>query len=380
MSDWKSAALRRWHGLVVLALAALLTACSGAPKRPDPAPLPPNPKLLGMRQAWSSDIGEARFPLLVQPVGQSLALASSDGQVTQLDVRTGETLWRFQVGTPLSAGVGSDGRVAAVVTKDNELVAMEAGRELWRQRLPAASYTPPLVAGARVFVLGADRSVSAFDGQSGRRLWSQTRSGEALVLRQPGVLMAVGDTLVVGLSGRLVGMHPLNGAVRWEVPVATPRGINDVERLVDLVAGVSRQGNSVCVRAFQAAVACVDAGRGVLQWAKPAEGGVGLQGGDSLIFGVEADGSLLAWQRADGERAWNVDQLRYRALTAPAVMGPAVVIGDGEGNLHFYAQRDGALQSRLETDGSAIVATPVVVGNTLVVVTQNGRVLGLRPE
>lgn len=361
-------------------LAVLLTACSSTPKRPDPAPLPPNPKLLGMRQAWSAEIGEVKFPLLVQAVGQSLALASSDGQVTQLDVRTGETLWRFNVGTPLSAGVGSDGRVLAVVTKENELVALQEGRELWRQRLSAASYTPPLVAGARVFVLGADRSVSAFDGQSGRRLWNQTRSGEALVLRQSGVLMAVGDTLVVGLSGRLVGMHPLNGGVRWEVPVATPRGINDVERLVDLVAGVSRQGTSVCVRAFQAAVACVDAGRGMLQWSKPAEGGVGLHGDGGLVFGVESDGSLRAWKRADGERAWNIEQLRYRTLTAPAVMGPVVMVGDGDGNLHLFAQQDGVLQSRLETDGSAIAATPVVLGNTLVVVTQNGRVLGLRPE
>jgi outer membrane protein assembly factor BamB len=61
------------------------------------------------------------------------------------------------------------------------------------------------VAGNRVFVLAADRSVSAFDGQSGRRLWSQQRPGEPLVLRQSGVLLAVGDTLVAGQGGRLVG-------------------------------------------------------------------------------------------------------------------------------------------------------------------------------
>lgn len=364
----------------MLVLATLLAACSSASKRPDPAPLAPNPNLLSLRQAWSTEIGEVKFPLVVQPAGQLLVLAASDGQVTQLDARTGEMLWRFSVGTPLSAGVGHDGRVVAVVTKENELVALQEGRELWRQRLPAASYTPPLVAGARVFVLGADRSVSAFDGQSGRRLWSQTRSGEALVLRQPGILMAVGDTLVVGLSGRLVGMQPLNGGVRWEVPVATPRGINDVERLVDLVAGVSRQGQLVCVRAFQAAVACVDAGRGTLVWSKPAEGGLGLQGDEGLIFGVEADGTLLAWQRSDGERAWSVTQLRWQTLTAPAVMGPTVLVGDGQGRLHFFARQDGALQHRLETDGSAIAATPVLLGNTLVVVNQNGRVFGLRPE
>ena len=66
---------------------------------------------------------------------------------------------------------------------------------------------------------------------------------EGLELRR-GALLAVGDTLVAGLSGRLVGLNPANGSVRWEAPVATSRGTNEVERLVDVVAGASRSGLS----------------------------------------------------------------------------------------------------------------------------------------
>jgi outer membrane assembly lipoprotein YfgL len=358
----------------------LLLACSSTSGRPDPAPLPPDPKLLGLRQAWSVEIGKVAFPLVVQAVGNMVGVASAAGQVSLLDARTGETLWQVAVGTSLNAGVGHDGRVAAVVTTENELVVLQEGRELWRQRLGAPSYTAPLVAGGRVFVLGADRSVSAYDGQSGRRLWNQTRSGEALVLRQPGVLTAVGDTLVAGLSGRLVGLNPLNGSSRWEVPITTPRGTNDVERLVDLVAGVARQGSVLCTRAFQAALGCVDAARGALLWSKPAAGASGLSGDATLVYGVEFDGTLVAWRRSDGERAWSMNQLRYRRLTSPLLMGPVLVVGDDEGRLHFLARQDGALQTRIETDGSPIGATPVMAGSTLVVVTRDGRVLGLRPE
>ncbi len=375
------AALRRaWRGAGALALIALLLACSSTSGRPDPAPLPPDPKLLGLRQAWNVEIGKVAFPLVVQAVGNSVGVASSAGQVSLLDTRTGETLWQVAVGTSLNAGVGHDGRVAAVVTTENELVALQEGRELWRQRLGASSYTAPLVAGGRVFVLGADRSVAAYDGQSGRRLWNQTRSGEALVLRQPGVLMAVGDTLVAGLTGRLVGLNPLNGSSRWEVPITTPRGTNDVERLVDLVAGVARQDSVLCTRAFQAALGCVDAARGALLWSKPAAGASGLSGDATLVFGVEFDGTVVAWRRSDGERAWSTNQLRYRKLTSPLLLGPVLVVGDDEGRLHFLARQDGALQTRIETDGSPIVATPVMAGSTLVVVTRDGRVLGLRPE
>ena len=75
---------------------------------------------------------------------------------------------------------------------------------------------------------------------------------------------------MVGISGRLVGLNPLTGSLRWEVPIATARGTNDVERLVDLVGRVSRDGDVVCARAFQASVGCVNAARGNLLWTKPA--------------------------------------------------------------------------------------------------------------
>jgi len=376
----RTASARRWCASAGLVLLALLAGCSSGVRRPEPAPLAPSPNLIGVRQAWTASLGEVTFPLVVQAVGSTVALADDEGMVSLLDARTGEVLWRSAAGAALTAGVGHDGRTAAVMTVNNELVALEDGRELWRQRLPAPAYTPPLVAGARVFVLGADRTVSAFDGRSGRRLWSQPRTGEALVLRQPGILMAVGDTLVVGLAGRLVGLNPLNGTARWELAIASPRGTNDVERLVDLVQGVSRQGSVVCARAFQAAIGCVDAARGVLLWNRPAAGSSGLQGDAAQVLGVEFDGALVAWRRSDGEPAWRMEQLRYRKLTAPLVLGPSVVLGDDGGRLHFLSAVDGALQTRIETDGSPIAATPVLAGNTLLVVTRRGGVYGLRPE
>lgn len=366
--------------LAAALLAALLAACSSGPKRPEPAPLQPDPKRLSVRQVWTAELGKVDFPLVVQTAGATVGLASGAGEVSLFDARTGEMLWRAAAGAPLNAGVGHDGRSAAVVTTENELVVLQAGKELWRQRLAAPSYTAPLVAGARVFVLGADRSVSAFDGASGRRLWIQTRTGEPLVLRQPGVLMAVGDTLVVGLGARLVGMNPLNGTSRWELPLASPRGTNDVERLVDLVHGVARQGDNVCVRSFQATVGCVDAARGALLWTKPAAGAQGLSGDAELLLGVEFDDTVVAWRRADGERLWSSNALRYRRLTAPLLLGAGLVVGDEGGRLHFLARADGALQARIETDGSSIATAPVLAGNTLVVVTRDGRVLGLRPE
>lgn len=356
-----------------------LVACAG-PDKSKQIDLGPNTPLIGVRTAWTSSIGSVDFPLEVRPVGNLIFAAGSDGTVAAIDARTGGDLWRTSVGVKLSAGVGSDGRYVAVVSKENELIVLDGAKELWRQRLGAVTLSAPLVAGARVFAMSADRSVSAFDAVTGRKLWQQQRSGEALVLGRSGVVMAIGDTLVTGTSGRLVGMNPINGKVKWEVQVANSRGTNEVERLVDLVSGVSRQGNQVCVRSFQSAIACVDGDRGNLAWTKPASGSTGLDGDASEVFGTESDGRLIAWKRADGERLWVSERLRFRTLTGPTLAGRSLVIGDEEGTLHFLSRQDGSPLNRLSTDGSPIRSAPALVGQTLVVVTQRGGIFGFKPE
>ncbi len=364
---------------VVLLLLGTLAACGTS--RPKPADLPASPALIAVRPVWNARIGKVDFPLQLRTGEGSMALADSGGDVVALDLQTGREQWRTAVGNRLSAGVGgADGRWS-VVTRSNDLVALNAGKLNWRAPQTVPSYTAPLVAGGRVFLLAADRSVSAFDGASGRRLWLQQRPSEALTLRQAGLLMPIGNTLVAGLSGRMVGLDPSSGSARWEVALASPRGTNDVERLVDLVDHVSRIGNVVCARAFQAAVGCVDAGRGALVWTRQANGFEGVGGDEQQVYGSESDGTLQAWRRSDGEPAWSNKSLKYRRLSAPLALPRAVVVGDDSGNVHLFSRDDGKLLARVGTDGSPIAAGPVLINDaTFVVVTRNGGVFAMRAE
>lgn len=366
-------------------LAAVLSGCSlwggSKAKLPD---LGENIPVLGVRQAWSAKVGGGvAKPLDVRAQDHIVTIASVEGSVVALDARTGGDLWRANVGMPLSAGAGSDGRFAAVVSHSNVLVLLDQGKEAWRQTLSSQVFTAPLVAGGRVFVLAADRSISAFDLNTGKKLWSQPRvGGDALVLKQSGVMLAVGDTLVVGAAGRMVGHNPDTGSVRWEASLASPRGVNDVERLVELVGRFSRVGDSVCARAFQAAVGCVNVSRdrASVVWSQSANGSEGVHGDAETIFGSESNGNVLAWRRDDGSRVWFSDRLKLRKLTAPLLLGRSVIIGDSEGVVHFLSRTDGAPLNRVSTDSSGVAAAPVVAADTLVVVTRNGVVFGFRPE
>ena len=376
--------LQRGAALVMLGLAGLaglvLAACSSTPDKPKPAQLLPVQALMDVRQVWKSSVGSVDFPLAVRVVGERAFVADSAGTVVAIDGKTGADIWRTALATPLSAGVGGDGRFTAVVSSSNELIVLDGPKVAWRTHLGALTLTAPLVAGARVFALSADQTVIAFDAATGRQLWLQPHTGDPLVLGQSGLLMAVGDTLVVGQGGHVVGMNPNNGATRWDVPVAYSRGTNEVERLADVVAGFSRNGDQVCVRAFQYTVSCIDAQLGKLVWTKPANGAAGLGGSPDDIFAVEGDGRLLAFRRSDGLKRWEVDTLRYRRLSAPLAVGKAVVLGDDAGNLHFFSGLDASALNRVNPDGTALAVTPVMVGKTLLVVSHSGGIFAFRSQ
>ena len=359
---------------------AALAGCASGPDKPKPVPLEAISSPIAGRVVWNQRVDSVQFPLAVAVNAGTFTVAGTDGTVLALQADTGRELWRASVGSRLSAGVGSDGRYAAVVTRAGELVVLEAGREVWRYAMGMRINTAPLVAGERVFVLGSDRSVLAFDVLDGKLLWEVRRPGDPLTLSQGGVVSAFKDTLLVGQGARLAGLDPTTGSVRWELPVATPRGTNEIERLADLIGPAARVGDVVCARAFQAAVGCVNAQRGSLVWSKNL-GGLNAVAADSqVVVAADASDRITAWKAASGEVAWSSEKLMYHGLSAPVLAGNALVFGDAEGNVHFLSREAGVAQLRLKTDGSAIVGSPVVAGTTVLVVTRAGGVYALRPE
>lgn len=370
------------NSLSVAGAALALSACSIFSSAPTvkPAPLEAITPTIAGRVVWNSQVDSLGFPLSVVARGEQFIVAGGDGVVQALQASTGAVLWRSEPVGKLAAGVGSDGRFAAVVTRGNELVVLDAGKPLWRKPLSSPVFAAPLVAGERVFVLSVDRAVLAFDALDGRRLWDLRRPGEPLTLSQPGVIAAYKDTLVVGQGPRLAGVDPLRGTLRWEANVANPRGTNEVERLADLVAPLFRQGDLLCARAFQSAVGCVNAERGSMVWSRNNAGLQGIGGDADFVIGADASDRITAWKTANGDVAWTAEQFTQRKLSAPLMVGGTVVFGDSEGYVHFLARDSGKTLLRLPTDGSAITVAPVAVGNTVLIATRKGGLYAMRPQ
>ena len=368
----------RWISVASVAACVALVACSSSPSRPKLTDVVPVTVKQEVRTVWTSRLGTVDFPLVAAVNQNRVALADGEGTVAVINAESGKDIWRTKLNRGISAGVGSDGQRVAVVTSENELVVLQDGKVQWRQTLNAQSFTPPLVAGERVFVLQADRSVLAYDGLTGRKLWTLQRAGEPLVLKQAGVLLPVKNTLVVGLSGRLVGVDPNTGVIRWESVIATSRGTNDIERLVDLIYPYHRQGDVVCVRAFQSQVGCVNTDRAQSLWTRSIPNERGIGGNNKLVIAPQSNGVIQAVHRANGERVWDTERLKYRSLSAPLVTPHGVLIADNNGWLYVLALADGELLNRVKFDGDELVAMTATADDRYILVSRDGRVSGLQ--
>ncbi len=355
---------------------ALLAACGTS--KPKPEPLESFHPSAALATVWTQQLGSVDGEAALAVANGAVTAASTDGHIASFEVNSGRVRWQGRAGAKLTAAVGSDGRYAAVVTAENELLSFDQGKLLWRERQPGRVITAPLLAGERVFIQAVDRSVRAYDAINGRWLWNYQRPGsEPLALASPGVLAAFRDTLLVGQGSHLLGLDPVKGTPRFDVNIGTPRGSNEVERLADLVGPLARIDDEACVRAFQLSVACLELNRGSVRWTRPQSGVQGVGADERLVVGADGADRLTAWRTGSGDIAWRVDRFTRRGLSAITLWGEHVVFGDQDGYLHLLSASDGRTQARVKLD-SPLASAPVVADQILLAITRRGTLYALR--
>jgi hypothetical protein len=189
---------------------------------------------------WRQRRRRVPFALMPTARGEQFVVGRRSRCVAALSVQDGRRAVESQAGAKLTAGVGSDGRFAAVVTGTMSWWCWTGHAKSGASAWVRWSTTAPLVAGERVFVMGVDRAVQAYDAVDGRYLWELRRPGEPLTaVAARRLLAAFKDTLVVGQGPRLAGVDPTKGTVRWELPMWPTRAApTRWSELADLVGPI----------------------------------------------------------------------------------------------------------------------------------------------
>jgi outer membrane protein assembly factor BamB len=365
------------QALVVGAALVLLACSSRDPALTKPAELVDIKAPLPVRTTWKTDVGSSRnFVLQPAVVENAIYAAGANGVVMRLAPESGKEVWRTDLDTSISAGVGSDGLLIAVATPRGEVIALGPdGKQLWRAQVTSDVAERPLVGKGLVIVRSTDHRVAAFESDTGKRRWFFQRQQPPLTLRASTEMSFAGDNVLVGFpGGKLTALSLANGATRWEATISEPKGTTEVERLSDVVGPVAVNGRDLCAASFQGRIACGDATNGTLRWAREFSASSGPALAARLVYAVDAKSHVYAFGREGGANQWRNDKMQNRALTTPLSLERAVVVGDLKGFVHFLDPASGEFLARTEVGDGAIVARPQQWADGVVVQTQGGTV------
>jgi outer membrane protein assembly factor BamB len=367
----------------VLALSLSLASCGlfSSDDRNKPTPLTSFLPGLSAQMAWKTQIGSGSGLGFAPTIVESSAYAATpDGAVIKVDLQTGSVVWKANIDKKLSAGVGSDGKITAVVTREGAVVALdESGQVKWRAQATSDVSVPPVVGYGVVVVRSGDYRVQAFNAETGDRIWSVQRPGPALALRAPARMVMLEGLVVTAIpGGKLLGINAVSGDVQWEGTVAVPKGSTDLERVIDVVGAPVVLGQMMCAVSYQGRVVCFDiASGGRPVWSKDFSSLTGLALDNRHVYAPSQTDIVTALSLQKGDVVWTQEALRYRQLTSPATVGVAVALGDFEGNVHFLAQDDGRMLARTSLGGGAIRSPLLATPQGVLVQTGDGALVML---
>ena len=368
------------RSIVLSAALALLAGCGSTPTHP-PAELTEFQPTATLKILWQGSVGSAEkdsfFP---QALGNAIYAVGADGSVTGFDKASGRLTVSFDVGERVSGGVGASGGLVLLGTPKGRVLAFDReGKPLWQAQLSGEVLAPPEAQDGIVVARTGDGRIHGLDAVTGKGRWIYQRATPALTVRtHAGVVVQKGGVFAGFPGGRLVALALVNGNIGWEAVVALPRGTTELERVADVTSLPVIDGRQVCAAAFQGRVACFDAFRGTLLWARNVSSIAGIGTDARYLYVTDDKNAVQALDKTSGAGIWRQDKLAGRNVSAPLALGRHVVVGDLEGYVHLLSREDGSFAARIETDGSAISAPPIALDATsFLVQTRSGGVFAI---
>ncbi|MCU4651848.1 PQQ-binding-like beta-propeller repeat protein [Roseibacterium sp. SDUM158016] len=353
-------------------------------------------------QVWSANIGQGnsrRNRITADPVAGSGAVFTLDASagVRAHSISSGGLLWSADLtagfdrgGNVSGGGLSLDGDTLYATTGYGELVALDAssGAVRWRQRLGAGLGTPT-VSGNSVFVVSRDNRAWAISTDVGRIQW-ELPSAPAQALRAGGAAPAVADGTVIFPygSGELVAARRDTGVRTWATAVAGGRLGVAYSNISDITGDPVVAGGTVYAGNQSGRVVALSAATGERRWTAT-EGAYSpvLVAGGSLFF-VSDRNELIRLDAETGDRIWGTElplyvrerERRRRAVFThygPILAGGRLVVASGDNQIRFFDPVGGNLVGSVNLRGGA-ASHPIVVNNTLMVVTGDGRLVAYR--
>jgi len=375
--------------LLPLGLAALLIAagCSKDKDVEPPAVLVKFPATLPVKKLWSEGVGGGKKQMVLRlglgPVVDNgvVFAASHKGEVLAASLDTGRHIWVKNLKLPISAGPGAGAGLVVVGSSKGVVVTLDGatGRELWRSRLNSELLSAPAIGEKVVVIRSVDGRLHGLDAHTGKELWSVEQQVPRLSLRGTATPIIAKEVAISGFdNGKVMAVSLTSGDTVWDSALASPHGRTELDRLVDIDSAVRVVGDNVFAAGFQGRTAMLALDSGQIWWGHDMSSYRGLAVDADNLYVTQSDGIVVALRQRDGSELWRNQKLKLRRLSTPVLTSTAVAVADFQGYIHWLDKSTGELVARERVAKERITNSPVVVGDTVVVLTDKGKLAAFR--
>jgi outer membrane protein assembly factor BamB len=375
--------------LLPLGLAALLIAagCSKDKDVEPPAVLVNFPAKLPVKKLWGEGVGGGKKQMVLRlglgpAVDNGVVFAASHkGEVLAASLDTGRHIWVKNLKIPISAGPAAGAGLVVAGSSKGAVVALDGatGRELWRARLNSELLSAPAISEKVVVIRSVDGRLHGLDARNGKELWSVEQQVPRLSLRGTAIPIIAKEVAISGFdNGKVMAVSLNSGDTVWDTALASPHGRTELDRLVDIDSAVRAVGDNVFATGFQGRTAMLALDSGQIWWAHDMSSYRGLAVDEDNLYVTQSDGIVVALRQRDGSELWRNQKLKLRRLSTPVLTSTAVVVADFQGYVHWLDKTTGELVARERIAKERVTNSPVAVGDTIVVLTDGGKMAAYR--
>lgn len=353
----------------------------GKDNTPIPNALEPVNSKVPLAEKWSAPTGfnkKNSAYLKLKPVirGNTVYVADASGVVQAVDTSNGKVIWSQKLNSGVISGPTVANGYVVVGTDASKIVTLkqDTGAEIWQAGLTGDVLAKPVITQNKVIAKTIDGNLYAFELDKGNRLWISEHGAPSLILKASSSPVIVDNKMaLVGYSdGKMDAVDLQTGQVLWQRSIAFASGSSDVERLVDIDADPIVQGNTVILASYQGYIGALALSDGQFVWRKPASTFKNIIVRGSSVYMTDSNDAVWSINKQTGQVNWKQDKLKSRGLTEPSLIAGNIVVGDKTGMLHILSAKNGEFISRAQL-GGAITISPGVSGNSVYVLTSNGK-------
>ncbi len=340
---------------------------------------------LRIKKVWSRNLGDGaehlRLALNAASDGTNIFAAAHDGRVLAIVADNGKRQWRTKTRLPLSAGPVVGHGVVVLGSSNGDVIALDSadGSERWRVTVSSEVLAAPALTTDVVLVRTVDGKLIALNINDGTEAWFVQQSVPRLSVRGTGQPVVSGNAVICGFdNGKLAAYDLDDGSLLWDILLSPPSGRTEVDRLSDINASIRVVGDDVYVVGYQGILGALAVESGQVLWTREISSHSGIGVDFNNLYVSQDNSDLVALTRRVGRELWRQESLSNRDITGPTPFGSSVVVGDLDGYLHWFDAATGVLQDRTRAGGERITTAPLVVNETLYVVTDGGKLFAFR--